>query len=946
MPTTRAASAARVRFETVTRAASDVLPRMDVAVFAGFAAAGPLHVPVVVEDTKQYAAIFGTDLALAWDPEQGATAYAHLGPAVRAFFASGGRRCWVIRVADGSATHNYLPVPGLLRYVRDTNGEVVVREPAFARSRSEGSWSDALQLQAALRARPLAGVICDPTRTRLDVPAASGLTPDMLRAVGAMLRLRFAADHGPSYWLYTRISPAPAEATVAATVASYALRESSWFSAVPPVTLDPVQPDAQIECYAAADGPRPPRHFALDDPYAEPSSTRQRLSCTAQLHWAESGQARLIVAADAPCSVRFHPGMLLGVTVSGHSAWFVARQFERRPKTVTPASPSPAPWVTELGGELYWPRDPRMAPFEPGLLRSAELISFDLRTRSDDHDLRELRDIGLTEGHARFWGDLCSDRGRYRPRPAIGPRPLVDEARDQAFPLACTEPPPSGFTTSYIPLGMSSTFPGPTGTAPQAESALRRDGLATFDAALFLDPDLAALPTRTLIAEADYIRHHAPRPRPLCGLHAALGFGESTIADEATLIAVPDAIHRPWETAASPAVNPVVSIPANDPSPADINEHYFLNCAVRILTPPELEAAAPPTASGRITLAWSGDADSNFRLEEAASLDFDSADPVYTGRGRRIELFRPAGGRHFFRVRAAKAGQVSGWSNALDIRLAPAIACHVTPAADYASAVLNDVHCALLRLCAAHGELFAVLGLPRHFREREAGAYLGGLATRFAAERHPSPLSYAAAYHPWLQCRSDSGVIVATPPDGAALGVLAQRAAERGAWIAPANQPLHAVVALTPPFVPDVDVPLNDIRNQPHGFMTWRADTLETTDPGLRLISVRRLLILLRRLALRHGVTYAFEPNSERLRSLVQHRFEQLLRGLYDRGAFAGQQPSQAYQVSTDAALNTPAAVEQGRLLVELRVRPSLPMEFITVRLVQHGTRLSVTEGR
>lgn len=946
MLTARAASAPRIRFETVTREARDVLPRMDVAVFVGFAAAGPLHVPVVVEDAKQYTAIFGADPVLAWDPETGAPTHAHLGPAVRAFFANGGRRCWVIRVAAGSATHNYLPVPGLLKTVRVPSGEVVAREPAFARSRSEGSWSDTLQLQAVLRARMLPGVVCDLTNARLGVPTTSGLAPGLLRQPGAMVRLRFSDDDGPQYWLYARISPVPDDVPMASTAAHYQLLESNWFSAAPPVALDPDQPTAQVECHTAADGTRPPRHFAADDPYAEPSSSRQTITSAVQLRWSGSGQARITVAADAPCSVRFHPGMLLHVTVSGHSAWFVARKLERRLAAVAAISSPPDPWVAEIDGELYWLRDPATAPFDPGSLLSAELVSIDLRVQDPNADRHDLKDVGLTASHGRFWGGLCGDVGRYRPRPAVGARPLVDEARDLVFPLACADQLSADSTSMYIPLGMPSAFPEPVGTLAQVETAPHRDGLASFDAALFLDPDLAVLSTRNLMSEADYLRHLAPRPRPLCGLHAALGFGESHISEEATLIAVPDAVHRHWKTIDSPDVAPVVSIPATVPNAADTGADKFQTCAVPTPTTPVLEAAAAPTATGRFTLAWTGDAENDFRLEEAATVDFESATAAYAGRGRQVELYRPAGGHHFFRVRASRGGQVSGWSNALDIRLAPALVYHVAPPADYQAEGLNAVHRALLRLCAAHGELFAVLGMPQHFREHETRSHIGGLATVFAYEHSPSPLSYGAAYHPWLQCRSDASTIVAMPPDGAALGVLAVRAADRGAWVAPANHRFNTVVALTPPLWPDADVPLNDIRSQPHGFMTLRADTLDTTDPALRLISVRRLLILLRRLALRHGATFAFEPNSALLRGQVQQRFEEVLRGLYDRGALSGAGPAQAYQVSTDAALNTPASVEQGRLLVELRVRPALPMEFITVRLLQRGNQLSVSEGR
>ena len=105
---------------------TEVLPRMDVPVLVGFAAAGPLHAPVPVEDPDHFAALFGADAPLAWDAERGAPAYAYLAPAVRAFFRNGGRRCWVVRVA-GPARANAFPLPGLARLRKD--GSLA---PAFA----------------------------------------------------------------------------------------------------------------------------------------------------------------------------------------------------------------------------------------------------------------------------------------------------------------------------------------------------------------------------------------------------------------------------------------------------------------------------------------------------------------------------------------------------------------------------------------------------------------------------------------------------------------------------------------------------------------------------------------------------------------------------------------------------------------------------------------------
>ena len=102
------------RFETQPPPARDVLPRMDIAVFVGFAASGPLHVPVAIEDPTRFQAIFGPDLPLAWNPIRGEQVYAYLGPAVRAFFRCGGQRCHVIRVANiEQARVNRFQLPGM-----------------------------------------------------------------------------------------------------------------------------------------------------------------------------------------------------------------------------------------------------------------------------------------------------------------------------------------------------------------------------------------------------------------------------------------------------------------------------------------------------------------------------------------------------------------------------------------------------------------------------------------------------------------------------------------------------------------------------------------------------------------------------------------------------------------------------------------------------------------
>ncbi|HEX6463776.1 MAG TPA: phage tail sheath C-terminal domain-containing protein, partial [Vicinamibacterales bacterium] len=117
-------------------------------------------------------------------------------------------------------------------------------------------------------------------------------------------------------------------------------------------------------------------------------------------------------------------------------------------------------------------------------------------------------------------------------------------------------------------------------------------------------------------------------------------------------------------------------------------------------------------------------------------------------------------------------------------------------------------------------------------------------------------------------------------------------------------------------------------------------------DDDVRPLNVRRLLILIRRIALRAGNRFTFEPNGDRLRGAVKRGFEVVLEQLFGRGAFAGRRTSDAFRVVTEESLNTPQSIEDGRLLAEIRVAPSRPLSFLTVRLVQHADSTVATEVR
>jgi phage tail sheath protein FI len=79
-----------------------------------------------------------------------------------------------------------------------------------------------------------------------------------------------------------------------------------------------------------------------------------------------------------------------------------------------------------------------------------------------------------------------------------------------------------------------------------------------------------------------------------------------------------------------------------------------------------------------------------------------------------------------------------------------------------------------------------------------------------------------------------------------------------------------------------------------------------------------------------------FENNDaktwEKLRDLVRLFLDEL----YQKGAFAGGKPEEAYYVKCDDESNPPEAVERGILTCEVGVAPAIPAEFLMIQLVQN----------
>ncbi len=838
------------------------LPRLDVAAFVGFAQRGPLHTPVALEDVDTYRALFGGDVALARDAEPpveaASTVRAHLPEAVAAFFRNGGRRCYAVRVAGNTAASARLRVPGLVGLDSAGNGRL-----GWLHAGSPGAWSKDLRLASRLRAVPLpTGAFTVQSDGRLRW--FTGSAPQAIQ-IGDLLRLVFADGQ---QWLF------PVTAQVASSDPGAPTSVTLVSSRAYPVYSELAAPQTVL---AAA-------RLTLDGV--------QTLECAGAAASDEDGLRLELSGADA---ADIQPGDVLRLELAGGATvlWAVASR-----QALGDVGSPPEPLVA-LRTESLLALPGQSLPAGLPALAQIDRLRFDQLLWLGTARLPAMAEVAFGAGHPRFWGEVAvAESTLLRSVQADGEgvdaaeiarlfRAVQSERRSEPGAAVATPTQRSGDLTaqvlaallapveeglaglSWLPLGMAAVISDADASGP-AEAELGQDGLESFSSSLFVDPalvpNLASQPASGSGLEADAFNRYYVQNRRLHGIHSLL------FLPEVALIAVPDAVHRPWSTLLTPP-----DPPPPEPSATPPDWTAFQGCPVDETAPPSPPPPAAPPDDALLPL--------------------------------------------------------------------------LEPMASYDSQALLEVQHALVNLCQARRDVVAVLALPLHFEKRQCIEWQERLRQRLGLPRQRSAftgitdfvdLSYLAVYHPWLMV-TDQGAagngqaLRATPPDGAICGMIAARERLRQAWIAPANTPLQGVLDLLPTFSADDWADLfaqqfNLIRREPDDFRAMSAHTLSEERQLLQL-SVRRLMILLRKVALERGMAWTFENNDERLRDAVRSTLEALLRFLYERGALAGRTAQQAYRVVTDARINTRQSMDQGRFIAQVQVAPSEPMEFITVLL-------------
>lgn len=930
-----------IRVDIAPAPVAEALPRMDVAVFAGFAERGPCHRAIALSSAAAYETVFGGDCPLAYEAEGGARLTGNLAATVRAFFSNGGKRCWAIRLAEtddlaavraalGVADAGSLPatsgtflLPGMLCRLPDPQEAASVIAPAALSAASLGSWSDAMQLAARVSRSPIALAGQRPLHWGLRFADRGVLAPgDLIELVGGKgLVTRYAkvARVGDgdvlALWIasFARIADAESGSPIVKKGHARIAGEAGSFDAT------------MTEGVAAT--------LAFDSPAKVPLARGRWIQF---LHQGESDWLRIDSiegnTAHGPAWQQVASRLPGAPVAAARVAIDIAEHRPGGDRVQAGLSPAPeaANAIQGLVDADRFHADPanRSAAIRPGFAVSR------------DERARIARGYGSGRDAARF-AEIAARFGT----------PAFTKADRIAL------------RSSWLPIGLDARFAEPVAPLPQATDSLVRDGLARFDERLFLDPRLADLRGTALVEQVAAIRDLGERQ--LFGIHAAFDIA-GDLFPEPSLLAVPDAVQPGWQAGAraDTVLPPQPGAPANPgwrthsggcptgdtAALAEPDFGAFLDSATRLLDAPALTAPSGPVAGDVFTLSWGQQPEGSIVvLEEASQPDFADAVEILrdTGVDHR-DIPGRAQGVHYYRLHIELDGNVSAYASAaVVLRQASYVATPVDRAR------LARLQLAALRIAGADGNFFVPLSLPRQFHTADAAAHARALMTLApgagAADQLGSDeqrlLSFGALYHPWLLARGSTGLI-ASPPDGAVAGLMAARAQDRGAWIAPANDPIQDIVGLDPA-LPEAELlaldraRVNMVRRLPLGFALRDADTL-SPERDWRQINVRRLMMLLRRTLLRRGMTYVFEPNGPVLRRAVERSLTATLDDLQQRGAFAGAASAQSFRV---AVQESAADLDAGRLVVEVAVAPSQPIRFLTVRLVQQGARLTILEA-
>jgi uncharacterized protein len=261
---------------------------------------------------------------------------------------------------------------------------------------------------------------------------------------------------------------------------------------------------------------------------------------------------------------------------------------------------------------------------------------------------------------------------------------------------------------------------------------------------------------------------------------------------------------------------------------------------------------------------------------------------------------------------------------------------------------IAQVQAAMVAHCEARTDRVAILDSPL-FTDRPDPLDVEAVI----AWRQSFDTSYGAFYYPWISVydplSTGASLLRDLPPSGHVAGLWAQSELQLGVQKAPANMLLGWAQALTEDPDRSLQAILNPLgincfrRFSGRGLRLYGARTL-SSDSNWRYVSVRRLLIQLRKSLARALAWSVFEPNNARLQHTLVALIETFLETMWERGALSGNTAADAFYVTLYPGGDGPALAAEGQLVIEIGVAPVIPAEFVVLRIGKTEDGLSIAE--
>jgi phage tail sheath protein FI len=247
----------------------------------------------------------------------------------------------------------------------------------------------------------------------------------------------------------------------------------------------------------------------------------------------------------------------------------------------------------------------------------------------------------------------------------------------------------------------------------------------------------------------------------------------------------------------------------------------------------------------------------------------------------------------------------------------------------------------ILSYCETYN-IFALLDAPESLSGLKAYGLtddlngLAGLSAKCASKQ-------AALYFPWINVYdAEVGEDKAIAPSGFVAGIYGRVDNERGVHKAPANEVVRLATSLTCTLSDEEQKTLNQkgvncIRDfSDMGIRVWGArTTICDTDAEWRYINVRRVFNMVEK-SIQNGSKWAvFEPNDAFLWIKLKRNITSFLTRIYNSGALAGANASEAFFVKCDASNNPQENIDAGIVTVEIGIAVVKPAEFIVFKISQ-----------